>query len=364
MKNTVILFAFILGVSLLNSCEKDDPEYVLDMDEAVGPQFTNPVTGGSWELSEEEETNVLFAFEWSPADYQLAAAPDVRYLLQADLTANNWENPETIRDVVETRANVHEITVGGMNRLLTQMGIEPFDTGEVSFRLRAFLTRASEYTWLYSTPINLSITTYEQLVDPDILFVPGSWQGWDIDNTNTVLYSPDRDDLFEGYLYFSEPDTELKFATEEGWAENWGDDDGDGTLDPDGANILVADPGVYRVNVNLNALTYTVRKTEWALIGDAADGWDTDVFLEVDEEYFAETWKTRYKITRQMVPGFFKFRANANWDLNMGIDEDADEEGVLMYGGFGNDIPIETAGEYTIIFDLSGPLYTYEIIRE
>ena len=363
MKRTAIILALFLGVAILHSCEKDEHEPVLNMDLAVAPQFTSPSSGGTYVLTEEEETNLLFTIQWSAADYKTADMPEVRYLLQIDKSANNWQNPETIRDVVETRETAYDFTVSAMNQLLIRMGVEPFATGEVSFRVLAFLTRASEHTWMYADQIQLSITTYEQLTEPDMLRVPGSWQGWNIDNTNTVLYSPNRDDQYEGYLYFKEPNTEFKFATAAGWSENWGDDGADGNLNPDGANIVAADPGVYRVNVNLDALTYTKRITRWALIGDAAAGWDTDVFLEVDEAHFAETWKTRYTITRQMNPGYFKFRANGSWDLNMGIDDDA-EEGVLMYDGYGNDIPITEAGEYTIIFDLSGPVYTFELIKE
>lgn len=364
MKRIAIILAVIIGAGIMQSCEKDTQEPVLKMDEAVAPQITTPSVGGTFVLTEENEEDMLFTFQWNAADYKVSELPEVRYVLQIDITANEWTNPETIRDVVETRSTEHPITVTQMNTLMSRMGVEPFETGAVSFRVLAFLTRASEHTWMYSNPVGVDITTFEAITEPAVLFVPGSWQGWDVGNPNTVLYAPEHDGLYEGYLYFSEPDTEFKFATELGWDENWGDDDGDGTLDPGGKNIEAADPGVYRVNVDLENLTYTTVMTSWAMIGNAADGWDTDVVLEVDEDYFKDTWKTRYKITRQMNVGYFKFRANGNWDLNMGLDEDSEVEGALMYFGYGNDIPITAAGLYTIIFDLSGPVYTYEVIKE
>ncbi|MFP4467927.1 MAG: SusF/SusE family outer membrane protein [Bacteroidales bacterium] len=364
MKRTAILLVFILGISFLHSCEKDEKEPVLHMDEATAPSFTNPASGSSYTLTADEEEDVLFAFEWAATSYPLENLPDIRYLLQADKTANNWEYPDSIRDITDTRDTSYETTVSEMNQLITQMGVEPFETGEVSFRVRASLTTASEQTWLYSAPVDLEITTYEQITEPDTLFVPGSWQDWDVENSSTVLYSPDRDGLYEGYLYFEEPDTEIKFATAQGWDESWGDG-GDGTLDPDGGNIVVEDPGVYKVNVDMNEMTYEVYRTEWAVIGDAIEDWDTDVPLNLDTEHFNETWKVRYTLTYELSEGDFKFRANQAWDppagLNMGIDEDAEEEGVLMYAGFGNDIPVNNAGEYTIVFDLSGPVYRYEL---
>lgn len=365
MKRIAIIIAVILGISMLHSCEKDDKEPVLKMDDADGPVMTNPDSGESYTLTEEEEENELFAFEWSAADYKEGGLPETRYLLQAVFTELGWEDEDNIRDVESTSSTSHSMTVSQMNQLLTQMGVEPEDTEDVSFRVISFLTRASEHTWLYSEPIDLTFTTYEQVTDPDILNVPGSYQGWDPENDQTVVYSPEQDDLFEGYVYLDEDETEYKYAMGS-WDDNWGDDDADGTLQPDGDNIVVEEAGVYKLNVDMEEMTHENLLTEWAVIGDAVEDWDTDVPMELDIEYWEENWKVRYTLTAELEAGEFKFRANEEWDppagLNYGIDEDA-EEGVLMQGGFGNDIPVDSPGEYTIILDLSGPIYTYELIQ-
>ena len=364
MKRLGIILAIAFGVSILPSCE-EDKDHVLNMDDAVAPQFTAPDGGSSYVLEEEFEHEPLLSFEWSPANYNAQDLPDARYLLQAVKSKYGWEETDSIRDVTETSATSHEMTVSQMNRLVsTRLNVPAFETGEVSFRLMSFLTRASDATWLYADPIELTFTTYEAITEPDILNVPGSYQGWDPGNMQTVLYSPDQDGLYEGYIYFPDEDTEYKYAKGD-WDTNWGDDEADGNLQPDGANIIAELSGVYRLNADLNEFTHIQYRTEWALIGDAAEGWDVDVPMDIDLEYYEETWKTRYVITLDLEEGHFKFRANGAWDppagLNMGIDEDADEEGVLMYGGFGNDIPIESAGNYTIILDLTGPVYRYEV---
>lgn len=366
MKRTAIIFAIIFGIGILNSCE-EDKDHVLDMSEAVAPQFTNPEHGSAYILEEENEAELLFTFQWSDAEYKAEGLPDVRYLMQAVKTSNGWENPDSIIDIVETRETNHEMTVRGLNRIaFNRLNIPAFETDEISFRLMAFLTRANTQTWLFSEPLDITVTTYESVGEASILNVPGSYQGWDPGNNQTVVYSPEDDDLYEGYLFFEEDDTEYKFA-KGSWDVNWGDDDADGNLQPDGANIIAELAGVYRINADLNEFTHTQFRTEWALIGSAAEGWDTDVPMEVDLEYWEENWKVRYVITLDLEPGHFKFRANGAWDppagLNMGIDEDA-EEGVLMYGGFGNDIPIDEAGTYTVILDLTGPVYRYELHKE
>ncbi len=366
MKKLAIILALIFGISLMHSCEKEE-ETVLNLGDAVAPVLTYPEDGSSYTLTEEEEDEVLFTFEWTAADYKKEGLPEVRYLIQADKSVRNWQVSDSIRDIAETRETSHEISVGRMNTILSRVGLEPFEEEEVSFRVIAFLTRASDHAWLHSETVGSNITTFEAITEPDTLNVPGSYQGWDPENNRTVVYSPDRDDLFEGYFYFEEDDTEYKFARGS-WDENWGDDGADGTLDPDGENIVAPEAGVYRINADLNEMSHEFYRTEWALIGDAAEGWDTDVPMELDLQYWEDEWKVRYTITLELQEGHFKFRANQAWDppagLNMGIDEDAEEEGVLMYGGFGNDIPVEQAGEYTVILDLTGPVYRYELIKE
>ena len=359
MKKTAILLVFILGISFLHSCEKDEEGPVLDMSKAIAPSIDTPDHGSSYILSEDRENEVLFVFEWDPARYPLNTLSDPRYLLQIDKTSNEWEVPDEITDVAETTKPYHVITVNQMNQMLTRMGVEPFDTTEVSFRVISRLSTASEDTWLYSDPVDVSITTYEAIPEFEILFVPGAHQGWDVENDQTVLYAPGGEDQYEGYLYFPEPDNEFKFATELGWDENWGDDDGDGTLDPGGANIVASEAGVHKLNVDLDDMTYEFVKTEWGVIGEAADGWEDDVMMELDMDYYNDTWKVRYTVTTSLSAGEFKFRANNDWGINLGADAGEEE---LSYDG--PNIEVEEAGTYTIILDLSGPIYTYELIAD
>ncbi len=366
MKKTAVILAMFFGISLLQSCE-DDKDLYLNMDDAVAPAIVSPESGDSFTLLEDEMEEIAVTLAWDHAQYPATGLPDTRYLIQMDLTENNFEDSNEIVDITDTRDNTYEFTVAALNtRLVSNYGAEDGETLDISFRIFAFLTRDSDDTWLYSEPVEISVTAFELDLDPDILNVPGSYQGWEPDNMQTVVYSPEQDDLYEGYFYFEEENTEYKFAMGS-WDDNWGDDDADGTLQPDGENIVAETPGVYKVNADFNEMTHENMLTEWAVIGDAAEGWDTDVFMEIDLDYWEQNQKVRYSITLEMQEGFFKFRANEAWDppagLNLGIDEEA-EEGVLMYGGFENDIPIDAAGEYTIILDLSGPEYRYEIHQE
>lgn len=182
-----------------------------------------------------------------------------------------------------------------------------------------------------------------------LLNVPGSYQGWDPANNTTVLASTGSNEVYEGFLYFAEASL-FKFA-KGSWDVNWGDSGADGTLEPGGDNINVA-PGFYRLNVDLNTLTYSLTPTSWGLIGSAtANGWDSDQNMTYDATEGAWT------ITADLVPGEVKFRANDGWDINFG---DTGKNALLEYGG--DNIVIPGAGNYTIKLYLGRQDYTYSIV--
>jgi hypothetical protein len=189
--------------------------------------------------------------------------------------------------------------------------------------------------------------------DYPVIYVPGSYQDWDPTNTETVLASKLSDNTYEGYLYFPTANTEFKFTTGPNWDVNYGDVGADGTLELEGDNIVAAEPGYYKINVDMNALTYTIEKTDWGIIGDATPGgWDSDQMMTYDPT--SKLWT----ITLDLTAGSFKFRANNAWDINLG---DTGADGILDYGG--DNILITQSGTYMISLKLGIPDYTYVIER-
>ncbi len=182
------------------------------------------------------------------------------------------------------------------------------------------------------------------------IYVPGNFVGWNPNNA-PALTSPLDDGLYEGYLYFEDANTQIKFTPERSFSGNYGDDGGDGTLDPNGDNIIVAEPGFYRLNVDLNAMTYTIEKTEWGIIGSATpNGWDSDIDMTydpVDTSWVVETF---------LDAGELKFRANDDWAINFG-DDGAD----AILEADGGNIVISNKSNYRIRLYLDKPDYTYSI---
>ncbi|RMF02263.1 MAG: SusF/SusE family outer membrane protein [Bacteroidetes bacterium] len=186
-----------------------------------------------------------------------------------------------------------------------------------------------------------------------LLNVPGSYQGWNPEDSTTVIWSVQQDETYDGYIFFGEDATLYKFAKGT-WDVNWGDNGADGVLDPGGDNILAGDAGLYRLAVDLNTLTYETTKTDWAIIGDATpNGWDADTPMVYDPE--TGLWS----VTVDLNVGSLKFRANGNWDINLGDDDPAVPG--LQYEGA--NINITEAGNYTITLDLTQAIYTYELTK-
>ncbi len=184
------------------------------------------------------------------------------------------------------------------------------------------------------------------------LYVPGSYQGWDPAKTSTVLKSTASDNKYEGYLYFGDANTQFKFCTSPDWSNDYGDDGtSTGKLAHPGSNIQVADPGYYKLNVDMTALTYTAVKTTWGVIGSAtAGGWSSDQPMTYDAT--SGTWKA----TLDLTAGELKFRANSDWAINYGDDG---ANGILEAGGA--NIAVPSAGQYNITMKLGAPDYTYTI---
>jgi len=135
----------------------------------------------------------------------------------------------------------------------------------------------------------------------------------------------------------------FKFRANHSWDYNYGSTAANNTLDAGGSNISCTLASDYFFVLDLsNPNAYTYSANRWGVIGDATpDGWNSDQNMSWDPTNKAMT------ITLNLTAGTFKFRANDGWDLNLGGDPASLTQG-------GNNIPIATAGNYTIKLFLTG----------
>jgi retinol-binding protein 3 len=115
---------------------------------------------------------------------------------------------------------------------------------------------------------------------------------------------------------------------------------------------IVADKG--KEIAHFYAIENIARQSQWGIIGNATpNNWDSDQPMTYDET--SKTWK----ITLDLKAGEFKFRANSNWNINLG---DTNGDGVLKLKG--NDLKLDANGNYTVslMLNVDGN-YTYKLIK-
>ena len=186
------------------------------------------------------------------------------------------------------------------------------------------------------------------------VFVPGSHQGWS-PATAPALFARNFDFRYFGYVFFEAGD-QFKFTHTRDWTQGFGGAGTPGVLQNDpSSNLNVAETGLHRIVVDLSGTpwTYTLELTNWGIIGSSTPGgWSTSTPMNLDPATGLLT------ITVDLVEGYFKFRANDDWAINLGGDLNNQ-----TYGGA--DIRVDVAGTYLITLDLRNPqAYTASFVLQ
>jgi hypothetical protein len=132
----------------------------------------------------------------------------------------------------------------------------------------------------------------------DEIYIPGGYQsasGYGADWTPAdapPLVSDNNDDVYTGYFYVNSAGSEFKFTPERNWNTDYGDNGADGTLEPGGANIVAQKPGLHKVTVNLNDMTYEVEiaNDQNTLFTDGQEK-DIPTLSEFTNGYALSKWK-------------------------------------------------------------------------
>ena len=136
----------------------------------------------------------------------------------------------------------------------------------------------------------------------DEIYIPGGYQsssGYGADWAPAdapPLVSDNNDDIYTGYFYVNSAGSAFKFTPERNWNADYGDNGGDGTLEPGGADIIAQKPGLHKVTVNLNDLTYEVEiaNKQNSLYTDGQEK-DIPTLAEFTNGYAISKWKNLTK---------------------------------------------------------------------
>ncbi len=342
----LILSIFIISVS---SCDNQDQDQLTILANGSG-EITSPETGTVYVLNpEEEQTNTIFTLTWSDANFDIPT--EINYSIEFAQTGTDFETPLVAGETTNTFLTWN---IGEFNSIVSGAGLAPFTEGSLDVRLIATVGSVSS-TPQISQPITILVTPFTTEL-PKIA-VPGNHQGWDPPTAPVLASSAFGATDYVGYVWldgeykFIAPNTILEFE----WGNtDWGDDNTfTGVLvETDEVNCNAPTAGYYLINADTDALTYSAQLTNWGLIGSATpDNWDSDQDMTYDAG--TATWTITLDLSAEEI----KFRSNDDWALNLG-DNDAD----LSLEQDGANIAVPSAGNYTIVLDLSNPReYTYSL---
>jgi starch-binding outer membrane protein SusE/F len=354
IKSILVLFSAIL----IASCSTDDVEDRPIIEAIDSPVLVSPTNGAIYNLSVENSSNLAERFVWSDANF--GGDVEINYAVQMDIAGNEFASPVDLGSV--NSENQLAVSVETLNGAALSLGAEPF--AAVPYEVRVKASVGSMEMLSNSTPITVSAYTTEApklYLVGNFLAASGYGDDWTPANGVPIAASGYGETKFEGFVNVAVDNANFLFLpvnNDSGWADKIGTTEKGvytKVLVVGGEDIGVPDnaPGYYYVKADTDALTYSFEKTSWAVTGSAtANGWPGDDPVATADQDMTYNAATKvWEIDLDLVSGEYKFRANDDWALNLGPDEDGDGYLDFNVGNFN----VDTAGNYHIELDLSNP---------
>ncbi|CAL2084842.1 starch-binding outer membrane protein SusE/F [Tenacibaculum sp. 190524A05c] len=273
----------------------------------------------------------------------------IEYYLEADTETGTFDSPVEVAMVTNSKSI--NVTHAKLNSVAQGLGIAPDSTGKIQLRIRSVITNSTNETLeRIGDPMTVTVTTYLTVLDLSTTWgiVGSAANDWGA-TPDLPFFKTDVDGVLVAYVTLL--DGEMKFRENNDWANNFGDNGADGTIEAGGANIAVT-AGSYKVTLNFNDNTYSLESFSLGIVGSAYNDWGAtpDFMLEYDQ------YSDVFRGIVTLLDGEMKFRMNNDWAVNYG-DDGAD--GSLEEGSANI---TTTAGNYIVTVDLNNKTYTLEQI--
>ncbi|WP_248722061.1 SusE domain-containing protein [Seonamhaeicola sp. ML3] len=314
------------------------------------PEVTSVQDGDTFELSIDNNDAIAMVFEWDDPILESSLGLQVEYVLEAALAGTNFANPVEVAS--STNSSSISLTNAQLNAAAIQSGIEADTSGDIELRIVATITDTATGSVLerITDPVTVTVTTYATALDLSTTWgiVGSGANDWGA-TPDLPFWSTDTDGVLVAYAHLI--DGEIKFRENNDWANNYGDNGADGSLEAGGANIAVTE-GDYKITMNLNDLTYTIEAFSLGIVGGAYNDWGAtpDFMLQYDQ------YSDVFRGIVTLIDGEMKFRMNNDWGTNWGDDGN---DGTLDAGGANI---VVTAGIYIATVNLNDNTYTLEPI--
>lgn len=214
MKKIVYLIAGIAFLLCPASCAQDE-KVVLNPGDFVVSSWTKPLDEVIV-LDKNTAENDLATLEWTPTRFGYDAV--VSYSIQLAVKKEGVaDDALTYTTLAITNTNKYTVKVKDLNAVLTTAGAIKRRPTDIVMRVNASISSA--YQTLVSDIIGFNATTFS--TDPDLLYVVGDYCDFRTSRAE-VLYSPNWDGQYEGYVYLPTLAQGIKLIEELNPEVEWG----------------------------------------------------------------------------------------------------------------------------------------------
>lgn len=316
-------------------------------DEAVAPVASAPES--TIVLDKEKQSDELKLLSWT--DARLVYGEDVTY----KVTMSYGSGAEKVLADGLTNAS-YTTTVDGLNEAVVLAGAAEGSEAELTLKVYAFCESIPE--GVVSNAVKVKITTYI-LSFPEKMWLPGSYQKWDIANAPALSLSSKQKGVYQGFVDLSTADgsdAEFKFSATPSWSEtDFGFEDV--TVETKGSEDL---PFAYAESKTLGGSNIKVPSGLYYIKLDKKNGTLMMIQvknLEIVGSFAASGWGTFFPMTRNgsrwtAADEFemkendeIKIRFNSDWTYSFGGEMDN-----VVFGG-SNIKFTEPAGKYMLVLD-------------
>ena len=214
MKKIIFSIAFITTLFCFVSCGDDD-SISLNPDKFVSSSWIASFND-TFVLDKAEAEELLDTIRWTPAEFGYDAV--ISYEIQVAVKEDGMgEEDLAYATLGITNVNKYGVKVKDLNAALLAAGAIKRRPTDFVMRVKASISDA--YHPLISKGTGFNATTFS--TDPDLLYVVGDYNNFSIENAE-VLYSPNWDGVYEGFVYLPTLDQGIKLIEEIAPEIQWG----------------------------------------------------------------------------------------------------------------------------------------------
>jgi len=345
MKNILKTAALCMGLISLVACEKDEEKATLNADAKIEASLsTDNVV-----LTQGTASQTALTVSWETKNLNINLAP--KY------TVNFVRKDGKKEKSISVEKSPLAITGKELNDyLISGLEITAGTTTEVTVAVRLVLSDQRNF----SSEHKLKVTPFLDEIKPSDWGIAGDGaNGWDPDKGLDIKMWKGDDGALVAYATLKTGS--IKFRKDNKWDLNYGGSNGKLVSGGDDHAVLA---GTYKITFNEKALTYSIEKYSWGIVGSGANGWDENKDLDIKLSYNGafNQWEAK---NVSLKDGEIKIRLNNQWGTNFGADSTDDKPVAALSGKLkdgGNNIKV-SAGTYNVSFsfDVKTKEGTYKI---